>query len=98
MNYVTLCSDASPGQQATGYAYYLRSDKGTVKKAWFKERREVTFLAEYNALLAGLEEAVNHIDGDTKLIIYCDNIVCLTDSKKYYDKRAMSLSCQTTRY
>ena len=76
LEYVTLASDASVGK-ASGFAYYLRSDNGTIKRAWFSNENLNTFEAEFRSLYAGLQEAKNHLGENTKLIVYCDNEVCL---------------------
>lgn len=89
MKYVTLAADASVGHGehgngATGFAYYVRSDLGTVKKAWhIDEQWESTAKSELAALVYGMTEAVKHMDGGyTKLIVYCDNLVCI-DALRY---------------
>lgn len=78
-NYVTVASDASCGKEATGYAYYIRDDDGTTKKAWRTNHKGISSTkAEIVAALSALKiiSGRNYPKG-TKLIYYCDNTTAL---------------------
>ena len=78
-NYVTVASDASCGKEATGYAYYIRDDDGTTKKAWRTEHKKLSSTkAEIVAALSALKiiSSRNYPAG-TKIIYYCDNSTTL---------------------
>ena len=78
-NYVTVASDASCGKEATGYAYYIRDDDGTTKKAWRTEHKKLSSTkAEIVAALSALKviNSRNYPKG-TKVIYYCDNTTAL---------------------
>lgn len=78
-NYVTVASDASCGENATGYAYYIRDDNGTTKHAWRSSDKKLSSTkAEIVAALSALKvvSGRNYPTG-TKIIYYCDNSTTL---------------------
>jgi ribonuclease HI len=79
LNYVTVASDASCGDEATGYAYYIRDDSGTKRHAWRSEHKKVSSTqAEIIAALSALKIVSQRTyPPNTKLIYYCDNTTTL---------------------
>lgn len=79
VNFVTIASDASCGQNATGYAYYIRDDDGTTKHAWRSEDKKLSSTkAEIVAALSALKMVSGrNYPANTKIIYYCDNTTAL---------------------
>lgn len=80
--YITIAVDASCSQKRencnrTGFAYYIRSDSGTHKKAWWSEEMLTSSKAEAMALIEALKYIEPEMDKQTKVIVYADNMTVI---------------------
>lgn len=92
-NYITIASDASCGQERTGFAYYIRDDDGTHQLAWFVEEVMTSTEAEITAMRAALKAMRQlNIKENTTVIYYCDNSTVLQVMDNSFTKRKRKYS------
>ncbi|MGV9002373.1 MAG: RNase H family protein [Candidatus Saccharimonadaceae bacterium] len=89
LNYVTIASDASCGENSTGYAYYIRDDDGTTKHAWRSDHKKLSSTkAEIVAALSALKVVSRrNYPAGTKIIYYCDNTTALKIIKDDFSEK-----------